>query len=132
MVEVSLTLVPMTCGECGVVFGMTAALKKERLDNGGTFYCTNGHGRVFRESNLDKIRRERDRLKQDQAWYEERNRKLVEERDHEARRGAAARGQVTKIKRRVAGGACPCCNRTFVDLHRHMTSKHPGFAASEP
>lgn len=28
-------------------------------------------------------------------------------------------------------GVCPCCNRTFSDLQRHMASKHKGFAAEE-
>lgn len=29
------------------------------------------------------------------------------------------------IKKRVQGGACPCCNRHFVQLERHMATKHP-------
>lgn len=28
---------------------------------------------------------------------------------------------------RAQGGACPCCNRTFADMARHMKTKHPDF-----
>lgn len=42
-----------------------------------------------------------------------------------------ARGQLTKLKRRVSNGVCPCCNRSFADLHRHMTEKHPDYLTSE-
>lgn len=40
---------------------------------------------------------------------------------------AAARGQVTRLKRRAANGVCPCCTRTFADLKRHMANQHPDF-----
>lgn len=43
--------------------------------------------------------------------------------------GAAqrARNERDRIKQRVAGGVCPCCNRTLKDLQRHMRSKHPDY-----
>lgn len=25
--------------------------------------------------------------------------------------------------------SCPCCNRTFQNLQRHMTSKHPDYVS---
>jgi hypothetical protein len=27
----------------------------------------------------------------------------------------------------VANGVCPCCNRTFQNLARHMAGKHPDY-----
>lgn len=44
---------------------------------------------------------------------------------------SAARGQVTRIKNRVGNGVCPCCNRSFGNLHRHMQTKHPGWKKPE-
>ncbi len=38
---------------------------------------------------------------------------------------------MTKVKKRAANGVCPCCNRTFSDLARHMKAKHPDFAEGE-
>ena len=37
------------------------------------------------------------------------------------------KGQVTRIKKRVANGVCPCCNRTFKDLAAHMSTQHPDY-----
>ena len=45
----------------------------------------------------------------------------------ETRRRAAAKGQLTKVKKRVGNGVCPCCTRSFTDLARHMESKHPAY-----
>lgn len=41
----------------------------------------------------------------------------------------AAVGQVTKLKNRVGHGVCPCCNRSFGNLARHIESEHPTFIA---
>jgi hypothetical protein len=46
----------------------------------------------------------------------------LQKKDYQVR---AARGQLTKFKKRVGRGVCPCCNRHFKDLARHMESKHP-------
>jgi hypothetical protein len=34
---------------------------------------------------------------------------------------------MTRIKKRVAAGVCPCCNRSFKDLARHMAGQHPDY-----
>lgn len=89
-------------------------------------FCGYGHEGVFKEGETEetKLRRERDRLQQRLA---EKDDKI---KDLELRRRAAV-GQVTKIKNRVGHGVCPCCNRTFENLARHMANKHPTFAATE-
>lgn len=46
----------------------------------------------------------------------------------ERRAHAATKGQLTKTRKRVAGGVCPCCNRSFVNLGRHMAGQHPDYA----
>lgn len=44
----------------------------------------------------------------------------------EAETLAAQRGrQYRRIRERVQAGVCPCCNRTFQNLARHMATKHP-------
>ena len=105
----------------------TAAKHSARIN----FYCSYGHSMVFAqgESDLDKMRRERDRLAQQIAYKDDRIKALREDAEAASRSAAAARGQVTKIKNRVGHGVCPCCNRTFQNLHRHMTTEHPTFTA---
>lgn len=107
------------------------AAQHSRGPNGVQFYCSYGHSQhyVWGESELEKMRRERDRLTQRLAEKEDAIRQQREQREAAERRAAAARGQVTKIKNRVGRGICPCCNRSFENLSRHMASQHPTFTA---
>jgi hypothetical protein len=113
------------CYRCKCEVWITDALYEAATHSPGVieFFCGYGHSQVFvkGESEEQKLRRERDRLKQ-----------RVAERDDmiaaiELRRRAAV-GQVTKFKNRVWHGVCPCCNRTFENLARHMASKHADYA----
>lgn len=96
-----------------------------------TFYCAYGHPQHFAEgpSEAELLRRERDRLQQRLAQKDDEIASQREQREAAERRAAAARGQVTKIRNRVGRGVCPCCNRAFENLSRHMASKHPQFHA---
>jgi len=96
-----------------------------------SIFCGYGHSGVFRDgpTEVDKLRQERDRLAQQIAYKDDRIKQLREDAEAAGSRAAAARGQVTKIKNRVGHGVCPCCNRTFSDLARHMGTKHPTFTA---
>ena len=44
----------MHCGECGVAFCMPTSLYQHRRNDGETFYCPNGHPRVFRPTEDQK------------------------------------------------------------------------------
>ena len=122
-----------TCCHCGVRFAMTEDFKKERLNNRGPnnpFYCPNGHKQHYIGKSEADIERERaEQLQRQLTAAEERAKRQRELREAAERQAAAARGQVTKIKKRVGNGVCPCCNRTFSDLQRHMHTKHPEFKA---
>jgi hypothetical protein len=49
------------------------------------------------------------------------------EAEHERSRANGYKGVVVKTKKRLANGVCPYCNRSgFVQLGRHVNSKHPG------
>lgn len=118
-----------TCKSCGIVYLVPKSFDDGMRQAGprGTWYCPNGHSWSYTESEADKIRRERDRLKQDAARLVDEAHDARRQLDSERRRTAAARGQVTKLKKRAAAGVCPCCNRTFQDLARHMAGQHPEF-----
>jgi len=120
-----------TCGKCGCKIIMLAYVWKARQDDGETFYCPNGHPRAFAETTADKLRQERDRLAQQIAERDDAVRIERERREAAERRENAAKGQVTKLRKRASAGVCPCCNRTFIALQRHMTQKHPGFTAED-
>lgn len=124
------------CINCGVRFGVPAGFTQHRRNDKRNFYCPNGHSMAYTQNEADRLRIERDRLKQQIAQKDDEilaaqrgedwQRRL---RESAERKAAAARGQVTKLKKRAAAGVCPCCHRQFTDLQRHMAGKHPGFLA---
>lgn len=122
-----------TCPVCGISYYVPMAFEREqeRLGAKGGWYCPNGHKRVYRESSENILRRERDNLAQRIAEKDDEIRHQSELAAANERRVSAAKGQITKLKKRAANGVCPCCNRTFANLANHMSNKHPGFI-SEP
>jgi hypothetical protein len=121
------------CNSCGVQFAVTEEFQKKRLEVRGPnnpFYCPNGHKIWYiGKSDADLQRERAENLTIQLAAADRRVQQQREARERAERIAAAARGQVTKIKNRVGRGVCPCCNRTFENLHRHMTTKHPTFTA---
>lgn len=117
------------CPACGVRFGVPFGYTERRQADKVNFYCPNGHSMSYRESEADRLRRERDKLVQDAAYQADRLRDEKNLREQAERRVAAAKGQITKLKNRASKGVCPCRNRHFTDLERHMHSKHPSFVA---
>lgn len=123
------TLVHVRCWRCDVIYGMSETMHERRKADGESFFCPNGHSAAYKETEADKLRRERDRLTQRMAEKDDEIRRQRDLREGTERQLSATRGVVTRIKNRVGHGVCPCCNRTFGDLHRHMATKHPSYAA---
>lgn len=126
------TLVLEECCLCGVQFGLTDRMYRARRADKETFYCPNGHGQAYVKSEADKLRQQ---LQEAQARATHVLDQLTAERQaHETERKshAATKGQLTKTRKRVAGGVCPCCNRSFVNLGRHMAGQHPDYAEAQP
>ena len=115
------------CITCFVQFMVPTGFTARRRQDKAAFYCPNGHSMSYTQSEADILRRERDRLKQREAQLNDEIRQQRELREAADRRASAARGQVTKLKKRAAAGVCPCCNRTFTSLARHMAMKHPEY-----
>ena len=121
----------MECVNCFVVFGVPFGFIAKRRQDKQSFYCPNGHSMSYRESALDRERRERQRLEQQIAQRDDEIRRQREMREAAERTASARKGQITKLKNRAAAGVCPCCNRTFQNLARHMNSQHPKYRAEE-
>lgn len=113
------------CCVCGVLHAIPKSMRDRFYERGGRWYCPNGHHIGWDEKNSktanDKLRAEIAQL--NSRLEIEKNRVQAAQRSV-----AAAKGEVTKIKKRVENGVCPCCHRSFSNLQRHMTSKHPDFA----
>lgn len=133
-----------TCIRCGAVGWMSNEAERVLRQSSATFYCLFGHAQHFPlgksradllEEQIAAERRARQRAEQKIAEYADAAHRAgaeVREAEAEARhqraRANGYKGHAAKLTHRAKGGACPCCNRFFVKLHKHMTSKHPGFA----
>jgi hypothetical protein len=112
-----------TCAECSIQFAVPEQWDENRRQTGSTFWCPNGHILTYKS----EIKRLRSALQAEQT----RVTAMRDQLQAAERSARAVRGQVTKLKKRIANGVCPCCHRSFADLHRHMTGQHPGYAADE-
>ncbi len=125
------TFVTVHCYKCGVAFGMTESMQKRRRDDGESFWCPNGHSQCYCESNVKKLEKQLAREKSRHDQTEASLHQVRRARERTERRLSATKGVVTRIKNRVKNGVCPCCNRHFKDLHRHMKNQHPEYGESE-
>lgn len=105
------------CCKFGMMFAMPAAVRQRRLEDGGSFWCPNGHEQHFSKSEVQRLREKLD--EQTRAATRQAYRALAAE---VAERRAKA--ELKRVNRRVSAGVCPCCNRTFQNLARHMKTKH--------
>ena len=115
------------CPRCGQLFAITEEYVARRRDDGKTFYCPSGHSMSYTDTTQRQLQRERDRSARLAAQLDQ----ARAERDATERRRRATKGQLTRVKNRVANGVCPCCNRSFSDLARHMESQHPDYATAD-
>lgn len=127
----------VTCYTCGVPFGIEDDLHRRVVrDAIGSVYCPAcGKRTAWRESDAQKkIRRLQSELQtaNNRADTAKRRADLAESQRMKAERSLSAqKGINTKMRKRVGKGVCPCCNRSFSNLERHMASKHPEFSQSE-
>ena len=118
------TQVEEDCCSCGITFTMPQwFFDRAREDNTVWFYCPQGHRQHYANSEVTKLREQLERA-------QTREKHLQDQREAAERHASAMKGQVTRLKNRAKAGVCPCCNRSFVQLERHMKSKHPDFEPS--
>ena len=129
-----LTECPSCQTEHAIEMVLYNAAQQRRGPNGLQIYCPNGHEwhLTTGDSAIDRVRQERDRLKQQLAYKDDEISRQKQRRERAERSASAYRGQVTKLKNRSKAGLCPCCNRTFQNLRRHMETKHPNMDPAEP
>lgn len=119
--------VEINCWKCRVQYCLPSDLySTAKRDPDIRFFCPHGHSAHYPEgeTEADGIRRERDRLKQDQA-------RLEGEVRAAQNRAIKAEAETKRMKKRASAGSCPCCKRTFSNMAAHMKTKHPGFAKPE-
>lgn len=121
-----------TCATCGVEFGMPSPLLRARREGRASIYCPSGHRGIFDGPTEAEILREQlKRRDAELARAAEREDGLRRQRQTLEHRLYGTQGALTKVKKRVGNGVCPCCDRSFVKLAAHMKTKHPDFGGKE-
>lgn len=130
MVDIS-TLEITEC-HCGFRFAVSKVWIAERREKLDVFYCPRGCACQYQgKTELQKAREEAEREKRARERAEQDYRYQLQAKQSAERRLSAQKGQMTKLKKRIHNGVCPCCKRTFTNLARHMESQHPEFAKVE-
>lgn len=101
------------CCACGTVFGVDNRLDDMRRDDGKNIYCPNGHGQSYRETEASRLKKQ---LEEEQAKLANAQFELM-----------TLEKKLKRTENRIKNGVCPCCYRQFVQLTRHMKTKHPDF-----
>ncbi len=121
------------CIKCGYMILITEGFERDRKRDHKSFYCTScGQSQHWPgKSDIEKLRDELTQEQRRSQWARDNAANERKAREDTERRLAAQKGQNTKLRNRVSHGVCPCCNRSFENLRRHMASQHPDFGGEQ-
>ncbi|KJL49518.1 hypothetical protein RS84_00231 [Microbacterium hydrocarbonoxydans] len=119
------TLTIVECPACHMDFGVTPQFVEARRNDHKSFYCPTGHSMNYGQKSEAEMLRERLRFTEGALTH---TRDQLQMTEYQRR---AQKGQNTRLKNRIAAGVCPCCNRSFQDLRRHMAGQHPDYTNHE-
>lgn len=119
------TLTIVECPRCHMDFGATPQFIEDRRNDHKDFFCPAGHEMSYRHKSEAERLRERLRITEGALTH---TRDQLQMTEYQRR---AQKGQNTRLKNRIAAGVCPCCNRSFQDLRRHMAGQHPDYTNNE-
>lgn len=127
-----ISLAETDCCHCGTTWAMDRDILVKRKNSGESMWCpVCGTAQRWSKTEAD-ILREKLRAQEAIARDEKENaRRARQDAEHFEKSRNAYKGQVTRLKNRASAGVCPCCNRHFEALERHMKTKHPEFTQEE-
>lgn len=116
------------CCACSMAFAVPADFQRRRQADHKSYHCPAGHGQHYYGKTEAEKQRERAERLQRQLEAREADIRFEQRRlESERRAHAATKGTLTKTKKRIANGVCPCCNRSFVNVARHVAGQHPDY-----
>lgn len=119
IIEFTHEYVLVTCGAegCDQTFGMHQRFYDQTKRTGEGWYCPKGHSRRWAGKTTEQ------RLREVEA-------QVVHTKDQlaaAAREAEEMRVRLLRDRQRFANGVCPCCNRSFTNVMRHMKTQHPDY-----
>lgn len=120
-----------TCCSCGIAFAVDAQVRAKWRTDGSSFYCPNGHRQHYTETDIQRLKKQLERAERDKQWAQDNAKAERAARESTERRLIGQKAAKTRLRNRIKNGVCPCCTRTFMNLQRHIATKHPEFRADE-
>ena len=118
VIETKVTVVVETCCSCGTPFGIEAELRRNLLRNHNWFHCPLGHSQQYAgESGEERLQRKLDEAQRN-------TNRLGSEINYLTASLSTAKAENKALKHRARAGVCSFCKRHFVNVERHMASKH--------
>ena len=129
-ITVARTLNIHFCSVCDWPIALTQRQEDKFRERGGTFYCPQQHGQGFHKTENQELkeRLEAATARADSLLREKQALMATQVKERAAAKKVQAEAKKAQI--RVGRGVCPCCNRTFAILTKHMATKHPEYAAA--
>lgn len=134
-IDLIATFDTLTCCNCGMAFAVPDWWMQSRRKDHREFYCPNGHNQWFSaKSEAETLRdqlaakeREVAAAKSRAEYQEARRWEAVEATAKVTRSLRATKAVVTRTKKKIVEGRCPCCSHKFKDLAVHMQTQHPNY-----
>ena len=127
---VTVELTEINCGCCGGTYAINERYHEKQEQVGGSWncpYCKVSWGFANNNENA-RLRKQLKQAQKSKEWAQQDARHEREQKEEWKRKEQGQRSAKTRIKNRVAKGVCPCCNRTFMNLQKHMAGQHPDYA----
>jgi len=127
-ITVETELAVVECCICSIHFAMPKLYQQNLRRTHEWFYCPNGH--VQHYSGKSDLEKAQDQLNAKVLELQRVRNYLAEEKESRLaaeRSVIAQKAAKTRLKNRIANGVCPCCHRTFQNLHNHMKKQHPAY-----
>lgn len=126
------TMETIICYKCAIPFGVPSYYRQHLRNTGESFYCPNGHSQVYSKPRIQSLEEQLKAKEKELTDSKKRLCDIIHSKDETidaiSRQKSAIKGQLTKVKKRIHNGVCPCCNRTFSNLAKHMKQKHPDYS----
>ena len=123
------------CWNCSGTYAMSAQYMARRRDDGFSWHCPYcKQGTSFRTSKVTKLEKELARQKNATKYQRQEKEMYLRQRDTLERSRNGMKGVLVREQnklKRVRNGVCPCCNRSFVNLQRHMAGQHPKYKTED-
>lgn len=125
------TLTVKHCPVCYIQYAAPEAMFKKMQSTGGTWFCPNGHNLVFSENTIEKLEKRLKDAAEQSEYYSKRISSLHNQLTDKNNAIRAEKAAKTRLKNRIKNGVCPCCNRSFHNVARHMETMHPDFLTKD-